>query len=447
MKRPFSAIVAAVMAFTAMALPVTAEDASEERRLPFTLAAPGDVVIHYLDGHDSPSTCEIAYSQNNSMSEWASAMATDHEATLEDLQATYGYEDMYIVAQIDWSADDQEHWHVNDYWLTEGYDEDYVQHLGDWAYTWMNYSFETTNSEWIFRYMGDPDDPEDSRWFGRHEDGDDYDGWNDVLDPSLYTIVGEEGDRCAKLDFDNHTFYVRVRYLVNAYDEDEDKEYQFVSDWSEAAAVGKDAEKVEVLKPGDVEAPDISNLQYAHYDFNGWPVVTYQLAVSDKLRQQLTQASGVQGSIWIEVEGRVQGTEEWINLQGDWIVTAGKMESKLLTLGQHEGVVVDGTPLELRARYWITQDGQDDFTTDWSNVIKFSSWDVKMGDVNSDNSVDLSDYSDLAKFLAEWAGYDQIINYRTADLNKNGVPDLEDLSILAKYFSEWSGYAETYFGE
>ena len=70
---------------------------------------------------------------------------------------------------------------------------------------------------------------------------------------------------------------------------------------------------------------------------------------------------------------------------------------------------------------------------------------VKKGDVNGDGVVDLSDYADLAKYLAEWSGYDKIVNVQAADLNGSGGADLDDLSILAKYLAEWSGYEERYF--
>ena len=70
---------------------------------------------------------------------------------------------------------------------------------------------------------------------------------------------------------------------------------------------------------------------------------------------------------------------------------------------------------------------------------------VKKGDVNGDGVVDLSDYADLAKYFAEWSGYDKIVNVQAADLNGSGGADLDDLSILAKYLAEWSGYEDTYF--
>ena len=70
---------------------------------------------------------------------------------------------------------------------------------------------------------------------------------------------------------------------------------------------------------------------------------------------------------------------------------------------------------------------------------------ILKGDVNSDNKVDLNDYSDLAKYFAEWSGYDKIVNIEAVDFNNSGTADLDDLSILAKYLAEWTGYQETYF--
>ena len=79
-----------------------------------------------------------------------------------------------------------------------------------------------------------------------------------------------------------------------------------------------------------------------------------------------------------------------------------------------------------------------------ANVVIRTEDKVKKGDVNRDGVVDLSDYSDLAKYFAEWTGYDEIIDPQAADLNNSGAPDLDDLSILAKCFAEWTGYSETY---
>ena len=83
-------------------------------------------------------------------------------------------------------------------------------------------------------------------------------------------------------------------------------------------------------------------------------------------------------------------------------------------------------------------------TSSFATVVRIEGNKSKKGDVNRDGTVDLSDYSDLAKYFAEWTGYDEIIDPEAADLNNSGAPDLDDLSILAKCFAEWTGYQETY---
>ena len=192
MKKLLSVI---AVGFTALAcIPFTASADNEENvKLPFEVTPPENVTLTYLDKRDSLNTCEIHYSQNNSMSEWSSRKTDAYDEVMAELEKE-GYGDIWIDTQIDWSLDSQDDWKCNDYWLTGGYDKDYVQHLGDWAYISEAYSPETAMDEWIFRYMGNIDDPEDFRWYGRHQDGDDYDGWGDVLKEGQYKISKTEDE-------------------------------------------------------------------------------------------------------------------------------------------------------------------------------------------------------------------------------------------------------------
>lgn len=94
---------------------------------------------------------------------------------------------------------------------------------------------------------------------------------------------------------------------------------------------------------------------------------------------------------------------------------------------------------------WYYVEATDNYNATAKKSIKVTMTDNRlMGDVNGDGVVDLTDYSDLAKYIAEWTGYDEIVDVQTADFNNSGAPDLEDLSILAKCLSEWTGYADTY---
>jgi len=365
MKKSISAALAALLMIPAYAVGVSAET---ELTLPFDLTAPENVSIIYLDGADSENTCEVHYSQNNSMSEWADSMSADYDLSAQKLNEM-GYTDIWVKAQIDWSLDAQDDWHYNSYWDTDGYDADYVQHLGDWAYISQSYSEQTSMSEWIFRYMGNIDDPEDKSWYGDHADSD-YDGWKDVLKEDQYEIVSDEYGSYPKIDFTKHTLYVRVRWLVTARDMDLDT----ASDWSEIAAVGKDAERAEPVKEGELAAPVISDLRYIEETFNGYPMIAFKLDVSDTLAKQVAQLTGTQGGISLETEARVQGSSEWTSLQGDWTIKSGELNVALQNLAEAEGGAIEAdTPIELRARYYCTQNGQEDFYSDYSEILTFES--------------------------------------------------------------------------
>ena len=370
-KRLISLAAAAALAVSALSLSAFAKPQETEQKLPFELTAPTNVALTYLDGNDSYNTCEIAYSQNNSMSKWATRKADpdDYDNVMKELNKM-GYDDVSVSAQIDWSIDSQDDWKCNEYWLTDGYDADYKQHLGDWAYTDFNCAPETTTTAWIFRNMGNANDPEDRTWHGHHADGYDYNGWKDVLKKGQYKLItNEDGEKYAKIDFTKHTIYTRVRWRVTLRPLEGDDNTYVVSDWSQIAAVGKDAKKVEPIKPGEIDPPQISDLHYTDKEFNNYPVIAFKLAVSEKLKEQLTRASGTQGNIRLEVEARVKGSSEWVGLQGDFEIKAGDMEMDLQNLLEKTGSLKKGTPIELRARYWCSQVGvEEDFYTDWATI-------------------------------------------------------------------------------
>lgn len=371
MKRLFASLLAACTAAAAMMFPAAAAPQTETE-LPFTLTAPEHVAITYLNGRDSVNTCEIGYSQSAEMSAFFSAFDTDYDKAHEELLAK-GFDEIGIQTQIDWSLDSQDDWKVNDYWLSDGYDDDFHQHLGDWAYISENYAKEISMSTWIFRWMGNMNDPEDAFWFSPQE-GVGNTGWSTVLKEGQYETVkaGDDGETTAKIDFTKHTLYTRVRWLVTSHRFEADDSKVTVSEWSAVAAVGKDAEKTELLKPGDVAAPVVSDLHYTDREFNDQPIIAFTLTVDDTLAKQLTQASGTQGSIWLEAQAKVQGMADWQTLQGDWEIKTGEMEMKLIGMEEAAGGRIEpGTPIQFRARYCVSQAEQDDFYSDYSEVLTF----------------------------------------------------------------------------
>ena len=375
MKKALSLTAAAILTVTSL---LPAAYADEDHKLPFELTPPENVFITYLDGRDSENTCRVVYGQNASMSEWATKNGDpeSHDATVEEFQAL-GYDDLWITPQMDWSIDSTDDWHYNEYWDNDGYDEDNRQHLGDWAYTSLSYSSETTNESWVFRGMGNIEDPEDWTWHGRHEDGEDIDGWKDVLKEDQYEVIKGEDESHAKIDLTNHTIYVRMRYLVTARTSEED--LKIASDWSETAAVGKDGDSVDKLKEGDLSAPVISDLRMTDEDFNGYHVIAFKIDIPDELsKADASLKARDEGYISIEVSARIPDKTDWVELQGDFTLKSGELKYGLQNLAEVAEDVSKDTPIELRARFYEV--GEDEIYSDYSEVLTFGSEEMHKPD-------------------------------------------------------------------
>ena len=135
MKR-ITAFLMSILLFIGIFAGYSPAKAANDYWLPFELTAPEHVSITYLDGNDSANTCQVAWSQNDSMSAWLDRMEDPdkHDAAIEEFES-HGYSDLWITTQMDWSVDNQTDWHYNKYWDTEGYDENWTMRLGEWAYT------------------------------------------------------------------------------------------------------------------------------------------------------------------------------------------------------------------------------------------------------------------------------------------------------------------------
>ncbi len=372
MKKVVSFVISALTAAASFVMPA----AAAPEKLPFELTPPRNVAITYQEGSDSANTCSVAWSKNNSMSAWSAKMADPetHDAAVEELNAA-GFDDLWYTAQMDWSIDTQDDWHYNQYWDTDGYDAEHKQHLGDWAYTSFLEGADTVTEDWVFRYMGNISDPTDTTWYGNHDEWHDAPGWKDVLKEDQYEVVKDDDGSYAKIDLTKHTIYVRMRYLVTERFAGADDK-TVASDWSEIAAVGKDAASSKVYKPGDVAAPVIHDLRMTDEEFNGQPVIAFTLDVPAELQKTLTDLGAARGGLSLITECRVKGTEEWKGMQGDWVVKAGEMKVTLLNLLEEGKTITKDTPVELRCRYCISQPGQDDFETDNSAVLTFGTNEI-----------------------------------------------------------------------
>lgn len=414
LKRLLAVSAAAVVAVTGVSLTAAAENENKsEKKLPFELEAPSGVSLSWLGGEsDSPTSVQAAYSMNNSMSEWLGKASdpNSHDATLEALLKDCGYNELWVNAQIDWAIDDKENgWHWTKYWDgetftdSEGYevraglgqDKEYHSRVSDWDEVEGMVYPQTQNDCWVLRSTSIyPDNPSDSEWFYGSEE---KLGVKEQLKDDQYTLEEldpEEKSKKLVIDLEKHTAYIRVRWAVTMRSEDWRSDSVVFSDWSEPAGYGKDAEKFEPLTKETLKPPVITDLRYYEDEFNGYPQIACKLEVPDDLRNNISAVVANGGEIRIEWEARVPDGE-WVGLQGGMTVTAGENIIALQNLGEaiveqnkENGenttgtVLEEGSPVELRARYWCNQyegyQGEEigEFYTDYSNVLTFGTQEM-----------------------------------------------------------------------
>ena len=352
--------------------------ASANAALPFTLTAPQNVVLTKENIGDSGTTLGMAYSMSNEINAFFVAYhdSGDGSAYLASRGVTE-YNQIYLGIQIDWALDDVNDavsgWHHNAYWDaagatgTLGTDEDGKQQFSEWDVVDCGlYDTQIVNDIWLYRGMNA------GLWNGSEN----WVGVKEQLRPSQYTANEHDEVVDLSIDWNQHTMYSRVRFVVTTYnDETNETEYTF-SDWSTVVAYGKDAGKVEPLKPGDVVAPTITGLRMTEEKFNDNPVVAFTLTVPETVAEQKARVAAANGTFRVEVEARVKGTSEWKDLNVAADLTTGEHKACLVYLAEQGKTFPAGTEVEMRARYYCAQQGQDDFYSGYSKVIGFGSDDI-----------------------------------------------------------------------
>ena len=383
MKRTFALLMAALILFAVPSGAVSAR-AAEKDSLPFELTAPAYVTAEWLEGGDSPTTTKLTYSLSNEMTTFFKNMENAHQdGTIEQFLEKAGCDDIWMSLQIDWALDDVNDsisgWHYTKYWDGDeyyglGHDSDGNARWSDWDVVdaGLNNATETVQDIWITRGV-----PNDERWNGNPETH--TPGVKDQLRPEQYTY--NEADEELRIDYTKHTMYFRARFVVTVRREGEPDKYYF-SEWSNIASVGKDAEAFGPLTKDDLDAPVITGLRMTDKEFNDNPIVAFTLTVPDKLMENATKVEASGGGIVIEVWARVKGDAEFTELQGDWIIKAGEMESALFNLANEARPHVEkDTVIELRCRYRYDHpkyfDGE--IYSDWSKIISFGTDDINQG--------------------------------------------------------------------
>lgn len=355
--------------------------AASEGRLPFELTAPAYVTAVWAEGNDSPTTTNITYSLSNEMTTFFKNMENAHlDDTIDQFMENAGCDDIWMNVQIDWALDDVNDsvsgWHYTEYWDGDeyfglGHDSEGNPRWSEWDVVegGLNNATETVQDMWITRGV-----PNDDRWYGDPERH--MPGVRDQLRPEQYVYDEDEG--VLYIDYSEHTMFFRARFVVTVRVDGEPDKFYF-SEWSDITSVGKQAETFEPLTKADIDAPVITGLHMTDKEFNDNPIVAFTLTVPDKLMENATRAEAFGGSIVVEVWARVKGDEEFTELQGDWIIKAGEMESALFSLANEERPnVAKDSIIELRCRYRYDHSKylDDCVYSDWSKTISFGTDDI-----------------------------------------------------------------------
>ncbi len=398
-KKLISVAVLAVLLLSC--LPAVASHAAGS--LPFDLVPPAYVTANWLGGNDSPTTTKVTYSLSNEMTTFFKNQQNAHEdGTFEQFMSKVGYEDLWMSVQVDWAVDDVADsvsgWHYTTYWdgvpgQNLGYDSDGFLRCSDWDAVdgGLNNGTETVQDIWVTRGV-----PNDDRWNGNPETH--TPGVKDQLRPEQYTY--DEENEQLYIDLSAHTLYYRARFVVTVRNDGSPDRYYF-SEWSNTASVGKDAETFKPLTKADIDAPVITGLRMTDKEFNGNPVVAFTLDVPQKLAENATKVAATGGQISVEVWARVKGDAEFTQLQGDWILKAGEMESDLFSLANESRPnVPKDSVIELRCRYYYDHPVYFDgvIYSDWSKTISFGTDDINYyTDPGTDGSVPQDDPADPGK--------------------------------------------------
>ena len=176
MKKLLSALLVCFMLLSCVTVVAYAEDgddtpilitAAPGGELPFELVPPANVTANWMEGGDSPTTTNIAYSLSNEMTTFFKQLEEANlEGSAEEFFSQYGISDLIITTQVDWAIDDVDDpvsgWHYTKYWDKDpyygfGYDDEGNMRAGEWDIVdgWVGNATETVNSHWILRWVSE----------------------------------------------------------------------------------------------------------------------------------------------------------------------------------------------------------------------------------------------------------------------------------------------------
>jgi len=311
-----------------------------EEAFPTTLEAPTNVILS-IPKRDHGKYVYVTFNKSSDLS----AMIDGKY----EIQKQYNLNYIQFFIQIDWFLDSQDDWKYHPNWdkvetSVGGYLEgEYVNKI---------LASDTTEQISILN-QNYKADPKNASWkqLSMH------------LKESQYSI---EDNGEFYIDWTMHTVYVRTRFVI-AYRPDGGRMQYLISDWSPAAANGKDYKPFEI--PEKLEAPIISDLKLADRTLNGGPVVAFTLNNPESVKTASAGAKPLTDYIIVVAEVSIGGSEWKEANLSDRDVTNCNRYAELARAAE---VVKEDTRVKLQIRYQYHKgNGTLVLTSDWSNVIEF----------------------------------------------------------------------------
>ena len=316
-----------------------------EVTLPFVLEAPKYAFLDRLSDDVTEQAVNAAFTKNNSMQKFLSLSAEQKNQML----AVNGLESLKVVAQIDWSLDNQNGWHYDEYWNTEGEDPDGHLLAGDWAYIDIDPGMKKVQSVKIFEDFGDPEDKDNKSWkgFGYAK------GWKDMFSEEQLKKNEENGHYY--VDWTEHTLYIRVRYAVVTEDNDEEHMRNcYFSGWSPVASFGKGVEEYyPYMDNTSLPIPVLSDLSVATGNEESGAVISFDVSIPKEFEENAARTEVYGGVAHLVYCLRFNQEGEWRMIYRDAV--SGRVDVPVKELLEENEEFDENTKIEVYAISWIDQ--------------------------------------------------------------------------------------------
>ncbi len=277
-------------------------------------------------------------------------LAAEYDRDSDAFREKYGLWSFEICIQYDVSLDGEDNWQHNEEWDTNWYTDG----IGN-GYPYVSLRSELMESFeffWLTYYEG--------------EDGSVFEPYK----PAITTYVYHHGDwdeNIYSFDVENHSLYIRCRYYMEYYSNDE--QIIRTGEWSDIAVIGKGSTQRVPAEPKSYAAPVISEMKVvppegtqteAHVYFeldtpdSVWDAEIYYAMHDEWGLDELDAQINVNGGGWQDV---YVGNAHWPLYEGDRVTST-------------TAAITEKSHVQLRVRY-----GGPLGYSDWSNVLSVNAPD------------------------------------------------------------------------